>query len=72
MLIYKIHKWLFSFALLASVVSFSSFIVYTETLVGSPPNYFWLKNQFLKLLFIILVLLILIISIRLILVLKHF
>ena len=36
MLIYKIHKWLFSFALLASVVSFSSFIVYTETPVGSP------------------------------------
>ncbi len=36
MLYLKIHKWLFSIALIASIVSFSGYINHSETVMSSP------------------------------------
>ena len=45
---FKIHKWLFSIALITSIVSFSGYINHTETLVSSPTELLLVKKPVSK------------------------
>ena len=48
MLYFKINKWLFSLALIASIVSFSGYINHTESLVSSPTELILVKKPVSK------------------------
>ena len=48
MLYLKIHKWLFSIALIASIVSFSGYINHTETMVSNSTELLLVKKPVSK------------------------